>query len=564
MSPSHRSSPARICIASAFLLLVLLVPDRWEGAALPAFPLEWPVILCGAIFLANVRASRAVRALVVALLSMLTLLKFADMASFASLGRPFNPAADAPLAVSALQLLRATFGFVPTSAGCIAAVALLAALVWAMWRSFGVLAQVAPAGRSRRVIGAAGLIALAVAGLDTLARAHVPALDPPGAATNMRLAAERVAMVDHTLERRRDFTRLARADPFGHAPTPLSMTDRDVLVLFVESYGRASFDNPLYAPTHLATLARAESELTKAGLASRSGFIISPTRGGQSWLAHLTFASGLWIEDQLSYQAALQSGRKSLFDFATEAGFHTLAVMPAITLPWPEAKNIGFETVAAARDLGYRGEPFDWVTMPDQFTLSQMERLLRKDHDRPLFVEAALISSHAPWTPLPHRVPWDEIGDGAVFDGTRRDGATPAEVWRDRDQVRDQYRKALDYALTMVFEFLVRQGDAAPLVIVLGDHQATSWIAGGDNAEVPVHVIGPAELVKNLEGWGWSPGLIPDAAVEAFGMDGMRDRLLRLLGAPPGTNPPAATFREYSLPARADAATFETDPEVLQ
>ena len=50
--------------------------------------------------------------------------------------------------------------------------------------------------------------------------------------------------------------------------------------------------------------------------------------------------------------------------------------MPAITLPWPEADWFGYDRVLAARDLGYRGQPFNWVTMPDQFTLAAFERQL--------------------------------------------------------------------------------------------------------------------------------------------------------------------------------------------
>src|SRR5690554_228824 len=78
---------------------------------------------------------------------------------------------------------------------------------------------------------------------------------------------------------------------------------------------------------------------------------------------------------------------------------------PSITMPWPEAKALGFETVLAAKDFGYRGQPFNWVTMPDQFTLARYEDLLDSDM-KPGFVQIALISSHAPWTPVPELVPW--------------------------------------------------------------------------------------------------------------------------------------------------------------
>ena len=148
----------------------------------------------------------------------------------------------------------------------------------------------------------------------------------------------------------------------------------------------------------------------------RSGFLTAPTQGGQSWLSHASFASGLWINDQSRYQAYLASGRRGLFHHAQAAGFRTAAVMPAITRPWPEALRMGFDRVLAAGDLGYRGQPFNWVTMPDQFTLAATDRLLRAPGAAPLFAQIALISSHAPWVPVPRMVAWDQVGDGRVFD----------------------------------------------------------------------------------------------------------------------------------------------------
>jgi len=116
-----------------------------------------------------------------------------------------------------------------------------------------------------------------------------------------------------------------------------------VILIYLESYGRTSFENPLYTDTHLTTLRNAESPLQEAGFAIKSGWLTSPTEGGQSWLAHGSLASGLWASDHGRYGAMLASGRKWLFHFAQDAGFRTATVMPAITLGWPESSVMGFE-----------------------------------------------------------------------------------------------------------------------------------------------------------------------------------------------------------------------------
>ena len=51
---------------------------------------------------------------------------------------------------------------------------------------------------------------------------------------------------------------------------------------------------------------------------------------------------------------------------------------PAITMDWPEASYYGYDEVFASNDLGYRGKPFNWITMPDQYTLSAFDRLARQ------------------------------------------------------------------------------------------------------------------------------------------------------------------------------------------
>ena len=261
-----------------------------------------------------------------------------------------------------------------------------------------------------------------------------------------------------------------------------------------------------------------------------SGFLASPTKGGQSWLAHATLANGLWVDGQTRYGAVLASERKTLFHFAAEAGFHTAAVMPQITLDWPESSVMGFETILAAADLGYEGLSFNWVTMPDQFTFAAMDRLLRtkRADERPVFIQMATGTSHAPWVPVPDLVSWDSIGDGSIFDPMALAGESPDVVWRDRDRVRAQYRLAIDYALEVVLSYAALHAENPPLMIVVGDHQAAGFVALDERPDVPIHVIGPDYLVdRAAKDWGLTQGLIPSPDAPVVPMDQMRDRILQ-------------------------------------
>lgn len=530
-SPMVRKA-GRLVLAALILHLVLIQPNHpaaMTWAALFVFPLELPVILLGLIALPQMGWARLVRAALATGLVLIALLKTADYAMFTALGRGFNPVADVALIEAGLRLATGAIGLVPTVGAVFAALAAVAGLCWAVWWAIGVWAQMTVSLPLARGLAAAGILFAGVAAAEighAMGRWSLP-LSPPGAAFTARVGVERIETALATLRDLRAFEAAAVNDAFAGREGLLRGIDRDVLIVFVESYGRASIDIPFYAETHRATLDEAEARLNALGLSMRSGFLEAPTRGGQSWLSHATLANGLWIADQTSYGAALASGRRTLYHFASDAGFRTAAVMPQITLDWPESALMGFETILAERDLGYDGLPFNWVTMPDQFTFAALDRLLRDGRDdRPVFAQVALGSSHAPWVPVPELVPWDEIGDGRIFDDMALSGDPPDVVWRDRDRVRDQYRQAVDYALRVVFDYAARHAADPPLILVVGDHQAAGFVALDDRPDVPVHVIGPQGLVSAAARWGWTEGLVPGKEVEVLPMSDMRDLFL--------------------------------------
>jgi len=523
----------RAVVAALILHLVLIQPNH-PGAmtwgALRLFPLELPVLLLGLPLLGDGRAGRMLRGVLAGVLVLVVVLKAADFAMFTAFGRGFNPVGDLPLAAAGFNLLSGSVGVVGAVLAYGAVAGLLLALGWALWWAMGVWARVPILAARPWVRRSAGAVALvcAVAGVWEAAaimnRWKMP-FDPPGAAFTARVAAERVRLVLRTYEDLRSFRVAAAADPFRGQDGLLNRIDRDVVVVFIESYGRANVEGPLYAATTRAVLAEAERTLGAEGFAMRSGYLTSSTKGGQSWLAHATFANGLRINDQVRYRALLVSGREGLFHIAQRSGFETAAVMPAITMAWPEAARMGFDRILPAADLGYRGLPFNWVTMPDQFTLAAFDRLVREDVAREgrLFAQVVLISSHAPWVPVPRMVDWDAVGDGTVFNAMAQEGDPPNVVWQDRDRVRDQYRQAVGYSLEAVFGWAARTAGEKPLIVVLGDHQAAGFVAQEDRLDVPVHVIGPPDLVEVAAGWGFLPGLIPPETQVALPMEAMRD-----------------------------------------
>lgn len=531
----------RLIAAAGVLHLVLIQPNHpaaFGWGALIVFPLELPVILLTMIALPPGPVARVVRAGPTAVLTLIMALKTADVVSFNALSRGFNPIADFPLVESFIRLLNGALGPVLTGLAIVAALLAVILVAWLIWWATGVWSRMVIRGVGAWLSGiAAGLAAVvmvAEAG-QTMGRWDLPA-SPPGTAFTARLGAERVVTMRQTLSELRSFRTEVVNDPFAGAEGLFALIDRDVLIVFVESYGRTSLDTPYFAQLHRETLAAYGDRLRAVGLSVRSGVLGSPTHGGQSWLAHSTVSNGMWIDNQVRYGAALASGRQTLYHYAGAAGLHTATVMPQITLDWPEADVMGFEDILTFDDLGYAGLPFNWVTMPDQYTLASLDRLLRNDDDpRHLFAQVALISSHAPWVPVPEILPWEDIGDGTIFNEVAASGDPPEVVWRDRDRVRFQYRLAVDYALQSVFEYALLHAEDPPLMVVIGDHQAASIIGLDDRREVPVHVIGPEYLTAPLAGLAPTGGLLPGADTPVVPMDALRDIFLDAYASAPLT-----------------------------
>jgi hypothetical protein len=497
--------------------------------ALFVFALELPVVLLGLMVIGNGRLGKVVRLVLALVLTTLVVWKVADAVMFTALSRGFNPITDLSLITAFLNLLSGTFGVAATVLAGFVAVIVIVLVAVLLWMAGGVWGRMGVTRRGKGLIGF-GLIlfsGIAIAEIGhTMGRWMLP-FDPVGSAFTARLAVERVELTQTTLTHLRDFRAAAATDIYADQDGLLDLIDRDVLIIYVESYGRTSFDTPLFAETHLGTLRAAQADLYAANLSVASTFITSPTRGGQSWLAHSTFANGLWIKDQPSYGAALASNRQSLFHIAQDAGFHTAAVMPQITLAWPESTTMGFDTILAAADLGYEGIPFNWVTMPDQFTFSAMDRLLPIGETTPRFVQIALGSSHAPWVPVPQLLAWEDVGNGEIYDPIVRASDTPEVVWQDYDRVRNQYMLAVDYALQTVFSYILLHAEQAPLIIVIGDHQAAGFVALDERRDVPVHVIGPQHLVDLIANEDFHAGLIPPDNTQLRRMDVMRDLFVR-------------------------------------
>jgi hypothetical protein len=527
--------------AIGLLWLVLIAPSDIDGQSwrsLVRIPVEG-LVLVGLGIVLPTRARRVAGTALGLLLAVLALLKVLDMGFLVAFGRPSNPVSDWAYAGSAVDLLSLSIGRTPAIVSLVVAGILVAALLvgipWAVLRVMR-LSRRHPTGATR------ALVALGVASLlgATLGARLVPDV-PVASAVTARLLADHVVQVADGIRDERTFADEAAVDPLRLVPDEQlfsALRGKDVLVAFVESYGRVALEDPAIAPGVHAVLDDGTRRLEAAGFQARSAYLTSPTFGGISWLAHSTLQSGLWIDSQRRYDELLGTDRTTLSAAFRRAGWRTVSDVPSDEQDWSDGRRFyGYDAVYDARNVGYEGPRFGYASMPDQFVLDAFRRRELARPDRaPVMAEIDLVSSHTPWTPLPRMVGWGALGDGSLFDGMPDQGVARDVLWRDGTQVRAAYGHSIEYTLSALVSFVETYGDPNLVLVVLGDHQPARIVSGaGAGHDVPVTIVAhdPAVLSR-IDAWGWQPGLRPATDAPVGSMAAFRDRFIDAFSGPGG------------------------------
>ncbi|MEJ1964855.1 MAG: hypothetical protein WDO56_26315 [Gammaproteobacteria bacterium] len=164
---------------------------------------------------------------------------------------------------------------------------------------------------------------------------------------------------------------LPQSPPMHSALTALAGSD--VLVVFMESYGRITFDRPGLASALVKSRERLAAAIHDTHRGVVSAFATSPTFGGGSWLAHLSFLTGLEVDSPDRYALLMTQKRETLVSLFKNAGYRAVAVMPGLRQSWPEGAFYGFDDIYDAKKLRYQGPEFGWWRIPDQFSLAALD-----------------------------------------------------------------------------------------------------------------------------------------------------------------------------------------------
>ena len=509
-------------LALAVVWATLVAPIRpllLTPGSFVRLPLEGLVLVVLAVAL-PARAGRIVAWPLGLLLGLLALAKLFDFGFFVFFDRQFNPVEDWSYLPIGVGTIRETFGNrdadLAVAAATIVGLAAIIVPALALVRLSGVAAR--HRRRSLRL-----LVALTAAwGLCWVFGAQVS-----GAGVASRSAAQfavdEVHAVQADIRSEEEFRRLLqRKDPYSTTPATrllAGLRGKDVLLVFVESYGQMAVQGTSFSPGIDAVVTAGDRQLRARGFSSRSGWLTSSTYGGGSWLAHSTLQSGTWVNSPGRFSQLAKSKRVTLATAFRRAGWRTVADVPATHGSWPDGHSFyHYARIWDRNNLGYRGPRYGFSPMPDQYVLQALQKLeLAKQHRRPVFSEIDLTSSHEPWTRLPPLIPWTRIGNGSILNRVPVDRAGLTDT-------QTGYAESIKYALHALYSFIERYGNKNTVLIVLGDHQPSRVVQQASH-QVPTTIIAhDPKVIRRLSSWRWTNGMLPAPTAPVWLMSKFRNR----------------------------------------
>jgi phosphatidylglycerophosphate synthase len=528
-----------VVLATVLVWSDLLAPDRlWQftPAAFVRIPVEGLVLVAVALVLPP-RPRRIAAAVAGILLSVLTFAKILNIAFYEFEDRAFNPVFDWSNLGAALTVVRATVGLRGLDIGLAAVGLSLILLACAITAATIHITSVAARHRRASVRGLAALTAVwaVCAGLSLQL---IPGF-PVASTSAVGLAVAQVRATQAALRDQRLFEQTIHGpDPEASIPASDLLTGlrgKDVIIAFVEDYGEVAIRGTTFSAGIDAALRRDNASLARAGWSTQSAWVDAPSYGGESQLAHSTLQAGVWVNSVQRYAELISTDRFTLSDAFDKAGWRTVGDSPADYAGWVTGTSFyHFDQLLYRSNVGYKGPKFSYATMPDQYTLAEFQRLELGSGHKPVMAEIDLVSSHAPWAPLPTMVPWNKVGDGSIFDPMPAESESPLTVHPSANTLRKFLGISLQYSLQALTSWVTELNDPNLVLIMLGDEQPGFPLStpGRSTHNLPISIIArDPSVFRQIAPWGWQDGLLPGPSAPLEPMDAFRNQFLGAFSA---------------------------------
>lgn len=320
----------------------------------------------------------------------------------------------------------------------------------------------------------------------------------------------------------------------------------NIYLIFIESYGSVLYQRPDYKVGYERLLQQVEGALQEGGWYATTALSESPTWGGGSWLAYTSTLFGLRIDTHPQFLSLLNKYQNesypNLGNYLKQQGYRYYH-LSSLSSELPEGdwlkqeRFFGVDHWIRYEELNYQGAHYGWgPAPPDQYTLHFAHEQLTQAATQPFLLFFITQNSHYPFAPLPSLVEdWHTLNQESIAPpSVDAENITHA-------QRRRNYAAAIQYELTMLREFVLTEGTADDLFVLIGDHQPPRVSRRDDSFATPVHIISqdPA-LVAAFQAYGFVPGLRVTTLEPTIKHEGIYSLLVRTLLATAGDETSAA------------------------
>lgn len=282
--------------------------------------------------------------------------------------------------------------------------------------------------------------------------------------------------------------------------------------LFIESYGSVLYQRPDFRIRYERLLQELEKALEQQNWHVASNRSQAPTWGGGSWIAYTSFLTGLQLDSHAQYLQLFNRYQEDalphLFNYLQTQGygryFLTSNANEISDQEWQQYKHFyGVDEWLRFSDLDYSGPLYGWgPSPPDQYVIHVGHERITRSSAAPHIIFFITQNSHYPWYPLPSLAPdWRTLNDLPPLAEQPSQPIPQAKL-------RMHYLASIEYTLQMMVNFILQEGGADDIFVLVGDHQPARVARYADGWDTPIHVISQdGAFVEMFHEYGFVPGL---------------------------------------------------------
>lgn len=322
---------------------------------------------------------------------------------------------------------------------------------------------------------------------------------------------------------------LAKTD----TPALAALNNRDVHMIFLETYGAVLYDQKDSSAAVAQTRAQLEKSILASGRNVVSAFYVSPTIGGASDLSHLSVLSGIDLKDSRKHDVLLTTERPTLLDVFEREGYETFGLYHSVGWEWAERAFYSFDQYIDGPALAYEGPAFGFWKIPDQFAAARVDQLYPRDESaKPRFTFFPTISSHFPFHQVPPYQPdWKKLLSPQPFDAVEAARAQAEPVnW---EYMKPDYLRTINYTNTWLAGYFSQPEPRETVYVMIGDHQPTGSVSREPTPwDVPVFIVSKDNrLLDRFRAMGFTNGLTPQKRVPLGTLNELTAVLLKGFGS---------------------------------